>query len=385
MADDRAQGRDVDAEWESLARYLAGECNPDEAHRVRELLERDADKGALVSALDAALTVPAATPLSAAEVESALSAVRARAVLEETRGQRDGVLPFPERPTVRPARMRGAWRNTGLRAAAAVLLVAGASLVWRVSRHSDRTAVATRPASAAALHYATAAGRVDSLRLSDGSRVVLGPSSALDVPAGFGDSTRRIALSGDAVFDVVHDERVPFVVQTSAASLRDVGTTFAVHSDETGGTRVAVTSGAVDLTTIVGAAGCGSSDSVSARGSKGGCAGSSVVLRAGDRAVAQSNGQVRVERGVVTGDDLSWTRGVLVFRDAPFNEVTVGLRRWFGIELVATDSLIIRRRLTATFDGGTPDDVGGVLAAALGGSVRRSGDTLRIGSASPAR
>jgi ferric-dicitrate binding protein FerR (iron transport regulator) len=101
--------------------------------------------------------------------------------------------------------------------------------------------------------------------------------------------------------------------------------------------------------------------------------------------VAEANGQVRVERGVVSNDDLSWTRGVLVFRDAPFNEVTVGLRRWFGIELVPMDSLITKRRLTATFDGGSPDEVGGVLAAALGGSVRRSGDTLRIGSASPSR
>jgi transmembrane sensor len=368
MADDRSHGPDIDAEWESVARYLAGECEPDEARRMRELLERDAEKAALVSALDAALTIPPEAPLSSAEVESALTAVRARAALEDASDEaRDGLLPFRERPTVRLARMRGEWRNAGLRAAAAVVLVAGGSLLWRATRHSDRTEVAARPSSAVAMHYASAVGKLDSIRLADGSRVVLGPSSALDVPAGFGDSARRVALTGDAYFDVVHDQRVPFVVQTTAASLRDVGTTFVVHSEEDGGTRVAVTTGAVDLT----AAHAGT--------------GPSIVLRAGDRAVAEANGQVRVERGVVSNDDLSWTRGVLVFRDAPFNEVTVGLRRWFGIELVPMDSLITKRRLTATFDGGSPDEVGGVLAAALGGSVRRSGDTLRIGSASPSR
>jgi ferric-dicitrate binding protein FerR (iron transport regulator) len=146
-----------------------------------------------------------------------------------------------------------------------------------------------------------------------------------------------------------------------------VGTTFVVRSEDQGGTRVAVTTGAVDLTSAH--AGVGPS----------------VVLRAGDRAVAEVDGRVQVERGVVSSEDLSWTRGVLVFRDAPFSEVTVGLRRWFGIELVPTDSVITRRRLTATFDRGTPDEVGGVLAAALGGAVSRSGDTLRIGSGSPAR
>ena len=93
---------------------------------------------------------------------------------------------------------------------------------------------------------------------------------------------------------------------------------------------------------------------------------------------------VRIERGTVTSEDLSWTRGVLVFRDAPLSEVRIGLRRWFGVELVVTDSRIAARRVTATFDSGTADEVGGVLAAALGGSVRRSGDTLRIGSALPA-
>ena len=94
---------------------------------------------------------------------------------------------------------------------------------------------------------------------------------------------------------------------------------------------------------------------------------------------------VRLERGTASSEDLSWTRGVLVFRDAPLGEVTVSLRRWFGIELVVTDTIIASRRLTATFDRSTVDEVGGVLAAALGGSVRRSGDTLRIGPPNAAR
>jgi ferric-dicitrate binding protein FerR (iron transport regulator) len=66
---------------------------------------------------------------------------------------------------------------------------------------------------------------------------------------------------------------------------------------------------------------------------------------------------------------------------------TVGaeLRRWFGIRLVIDDSTLATRRLTATFDRASADDVGRVLAAVLGGSASRSGDTLRLGARSPAR
>ncbi|MDB4882134.1 MAG: FecR protein [Gemmatimonadetes bacterium] len=368
MADDRAQRPEIDAEWESLARYLAGECGPEEEHVIRDQLARNAEQGAMLAALDAALTTTTDQPLSTAEIERALQAVRARAALEDASGghQRDIVPLLREGPTARLARMRWQWRHAGLRAAAAVLVVAGASMLWRATHHSGPSGAAARSAGVASIHYASAVGKVDSIRLSDGSKVVLGPASRLDVAGGYGSASRDVVLHGEAFFDVVHDERVPFVVRTSHATMRDVGTSFTVRSDVDGGTRVAVTTGAVSL--------------VAAHGG----AGASVVLRAGDRAVTGANG-VQLERGTVSNDDLSWTHGLLVFRDAPLTEVTVGLRRWFGIELVVTDSLIATRRLNATFDGGTVDDVGRVLAAALGGSVRRSGDTLRLGSATNTR
>jgi ferric-dicitrate binding protein FerR (iron transport regulator) len=87
---------------------------------------------------------------------------------------------------------------------------------------------------------------------------------------------------------------------------------------------------------------------------------------------------MRVERGVVTEAERSWTRGLLEFRDAPLATVAVELRRWYGVELIVTDSTIAGRRLTATFDRSSADDVGRVLGAVLGGSVATSGDTLRL-------
>jgi transmembrane sensor len=363
MTDEREQPG-MDAEWEGLARFLAGESAPDEAQRIRETLARDPERAALVDALDAAITPPAETPLSAREVEAALASVLARRDLASEAPSTTDVVPLHPRPTAQIAALRSRWRSAGLRAAAGVLVVAGASMLWRASR-SDERVQSGSVAVAQSRSYRTGVGEVDTLKLADGSTVVLGPSSRLVLDGAFGADSRETTLEGGAYFDVVHDDARPFVVRTSSATLRDVGTTFSVRSDSGHGTRVAVTSGAVDV--------------VATRARTG----SPTVLHAGDRAEVREDG-MRVERGVVTEAEQSWTRGVLEFRDAPLTVVAVELRRWYGVNLVVTDSTIARRRLTATFDRSSADDLGRVLGAVLGGTVTRSGDTLRLGGA-PAR
>jgi transmembrane sensor len=364
MADDRAHQPDPDAEWEAIARFLAGESPPDEERRLRQQLAADPDRAALLDSLDVALRPPTEEPLSTSEVEAALASVRARRdVGRERLSVVRGDAPLNRARSV-PAQPR--WRRVGLRAAAVVLVVVGGTMVWRSTHSASEDRRADLPATTASEpRFATGVGRLDSLRLADGTQVILGPGSSLQLADRYGSATREVTLSGEAYFDVVHDARVPFVVRTSSATLRDIGTAFTVRSDGVVGTRVAVTTGAVDVTARSGGA-------------------AAVVLRAGDRAVVRDDG-VHVERGVVSTDELSWTRGSLVFHDAPMPEVAAGLRRWFGLELVVTDSVLAGRRLTATFERGADAEVSAVLAAALGASATRSGDTLTLTPATSAR
>ena len=362
MTDDREQP-DLDARWEGLARFLAGQSSPDEERQIRAQLASDPERAVLLNALDAAVARPEEIPLSSREVDAALASVMARRALgaDGTAAASPDVIPFTPRPSAQFRQMRSRWRSAGLRAAAAVVLVAGLSLVWRANRPTGSTTPDGRIASAAQI-YRTRTGQVDTVKLGDGSTVVLGPASRLAIKAGFGGSARDVDFEGQGYFDVVHDDARPFVVRTTSATLRDVGTTFSVNSDSLGGTRVAVTSGAVDV--------------VATRGP----AAPPTVLHAGDRAEV-SGERMRVERGAVTEGELSWTRGVLEFHDAPISVVAQELRRWYGVELIVTDSTIASRRLTATFDRASADDVGRVLAAVLGGAVTRVGDTLRLGVA----
>ena len=95
--------------------------------------------------------------------------------------------------------------------------------------------------------YTTAVGQRDSVRLPDGTRVVLGPGSRLAVDQGYGTSHREVGLRGEAYFDAQHGGAHPFVVRAGNATVRDVGTVFAIHSDPGDGVRVVVASGAVVL------------------------------------------------------------------------------------------------------------------------------------------
>ena len=363
MTDDREQP-DLDQQWEELARFLAGESSAEEERVIRAKLEGNSDQAALVDALDAALARPDELPLSPREVESALASVMARRdrTADGAPEPSPDVIPLATRRRPEPAQRQPRWKGgLAVLAAAVVVLAAGLSVVWRDSHAPNVTSPAGQSVAAAVVHE-TRAGQIDTVRLADGSSVVLGPESRLGLGAGFGQKSREVAFEGQAYFDVVHDDMRPFVVRTPSATLRDIGTTFSVRSDSVDGTRVAVTSGAVDVAATQGA---GSSPT---------------VLHAGDRAEV-SGERMQVQRSAVTETELSWTRGVLELHDASIPVVAQELRRWYGVKLVVTDSAIASRRLTATFEHATADDVGRVLAAVLGGSVTRSGDTLRLGAA----
>ncbi len=94
--------------------------------------------------------------------------------------------------------------------------------------------------------------------------------------------------------------------------------------------------------------------------------------------VVARGGRVQVSRGTATADDLAWTRGQLVFRDAPVGEVAEDLRRWYGVELRVTDSALLARHFTGTFVAEPRDRVVDVIALALGARVERRGDTTYL-------
>jgi transmembrane sensor len=337
------EGAPVD--WEVLARFMAGESPADEADGVRAWLAENPARHDVLRALDQALA-PLATPPADLDVDAALLQVHARMDAPET-----PAIPFraPARSSAAPRRaMPAPW----LRAAAAIVLLLGVWFTWQ----------AARGGGSALMAFSTGVGERDSLRLPDGTTVVLGPASRLVLASNYGKKTRNVNLQGEALFDVPHDDARPFTVHAGDAWVRDIGTTFSVEADSAAGVRVVVTAGSVALR-------------ATERVDDG-----ELVLRQGDRGTLAA-GRMTAERAAATPDDLAWAQGRLVFRDAPLDRVAAELRRWYGIVLRADDATVAGRRLTAEFDDDPPADVLRVIGLALGADVTLRGDTAVLRAA----
>jgi transmembrane sensor len=351
------------ADWEALARYYAGECTDAEAAAIRAWLAAHPSEAARFEAIEAAIQRVSADLHADIDVEAALKRVAARR--DEAAQSKPRLVPAatPDRASWKPLpASRSAtwgWRIPAL-AAAAVGAIALGTLVWRGRSGTAPTVVASAPRQ-----VLTGVGQRDSVRLDDGSRVLLGPMSRLTVLAGYGEATRTVELRGEGFFDVRHDDARPFVVRAGDAVIRDVGTTFTVESSDSSQIRVVVTSGSVQISTPT--------------DSSGG------LLQAGDVAdVRRGQGPV-IRRKVANESDLAWTRGQLAFRNAPLTTVADELKRWYGLELVLADSSLRGRTLNTTFVRESREQALRIIELTLGVRIEMRGDTAIMHSPTGAR
>ena len=164
-----------DADWDAIARYVAGEGTPAERESMRRLLEANPARAALIGALAEVRFSPEPVAPTQVEVEAALKSVLAR------RDERRPVTHSTRRsPVIALETYRSRWRSARFQAAAAVLVVAGAGWLWRASTTQN----SSTPANVATARYSTAVGKLDSLQLPDGSHVLLGPGKRVDARRG---------------------------------------------------------------------------------------------------------------------------------------------------------------------------------------------------------
>ena len=71
---------------------------------------------------------------------------------------------------------------------------------------------------------------IESVSLSDGTTVRMGPNSQLIYPKSFDGKTRDVELKGQAFFDVAKDRERPFTVHTKNMDVTALGTAFEVFN-----------------------------------------------------------------------------------------------------------------------------------------------------------
>ncbi len=312
--------------WPLIAKYLAGECSPEEKLAMEWWLE-EYDNLLLFRQIEAAWKQEKAPENDPAfSLEGGLSKLHAKMAEQEE---------APDEET--PAKPKYIKISSWL-AAAGILLATGLGyfLVNRQhdGRHTARIAMETRTSGTK---------DVVSIELPDGTQVWLNKNSKLEYPKAFDGDERQVYLQGEAFFEVVPNPEKPFIVKSDRISTRVLGTSFDVRaykSDETAS--VSVATGKVEVSKEIEE-------------------GSPIRIT---QLTPQQELVINTEKDetyidiVSTFDIGAWRKDQLVFRNNTYSEVIARLEEHYGVTIALTDKNLNECRVMANFNqGATLKDV----------------------------
>jgi len=191
--------------------------------------------------------------------------------------------------------------------------------------------------------------------LPDGTTVKMNANSTLQYPAQFTAGSRKVKLSGEAYFEVVHDASNPFIVELSNMEVEDLGTSFMISAyPGKAGVEVNVTSGSVRLRE---------------KNQK-----EEALLEAGWSGKYRSeNGKIEVNNGLDT-NYLSWITKKVSFHHTPLSAVFEELENVYHVRIAFTDPSIADIPYTANFEKFDLGDIVKIIAQTHHLTVKKEGD-----------
>lgn len=165
------------------------------------------------------------------------------------------------------------------------------------------------------------------VRLSDGTRVVLGANSRLAYPRSFTlDAPREVRLSGEARFEVAHDADHPFWVISGEMRTEVLGTVFDVNAYPGSRARVILYEGHVRI----------------------GHQQEQLDIHPGQQAVLQDNRHLNIT-SVNLKQASSWTKGLFDYDNMPLGEVMKHIGTWYNVSITAQSESFLERRIHFRF------------------------------------
>lgn len=169
------------------------------------------------------------------------------------------------------------------------------------------------------------------MMLPDGTKVWLNAGSRMSYSQGFGYAVRIVRLVGEGYFEVVHNEQLPFSVESDDVRVKVLGTKFNFRDYPTDAeATVALTEGSVAMNSVKYPA-------------------EDRLLKPGQRAmVDKRTGQIHVE-GYETSKATQWTNGRLTFDGEPLQEIVRTLERSYNVEIAIADNSLLPLRFYGDF------------------------------------
>lgn len=212
-------------------------------------------------------------------------------------------------------------------AAAMLIFVPWITLKLNDSIADKQAAIAESPKLC---EVSTHNGETREIILPDNSRITLNAGSLLIYPEKFSSTERTVFLSGEAIFEVTHNETLPFMVNTADLTIQVHGTTFNVNAyPEASGTSATLCEGSISATL---------------KGS-----GESILMVPNERLdYDRQTGKSSILR-VNSAEDTAWKRGDMCFRSENIHTIVKAIERKYGINTYITSGKYDDMILTAKF------------------------------------
>jgi transmembrane sensor len=193
--------------------------------------------------------------------------------------------------------------------------------------------------------------------LPDGTIVLLNKNAQLAYVDNKKTGLREVKLSGEAFFNVVHNDEKPFVINVNDVFVKDVGTAFNVKEDkESNSLSVVVESGVVDFYTA---------------------ANKGITLTQGQRAVYSYSTKTFTKTDVsVSPNEMAYKTRVFDFNNAPLANVIKQLNDVYGSQIVLESPALGNCPINVDFNNENLDTIVDIIAQTLNLTIKREGGKI---------
>jgi len=300
---------------ELLMRYFSGEATTEERVEIEAWRRASAKNQSAFAEFEKIWQSATEKPLQVPNVDQAWVQLSAQLGLpQETPPAK--ILEMRKPPQLWSHKF--SWSDRYVWAAAAILLLGVATILYQFVQSTNEFETIT-----------TAHALQDSIKLPDGSLVKLNSGSEIRFAKHFADSARYVTLTGEAYFEVTHDNR-PFYVNTGNAQIKVLGTKFGIWARHEQ-TRVTVREGRVSLRAL---------ELPPA---------TAVELTANQMSRCLKQSPPEAPRLVDANHRLGWLEGKIIFDQTSLTEVVAELQRVYNVPIELSNPALGQNTITGSF------------------------------------
>lgn len=191
--------------------------------------------------------------------------------------------------------------------------------------------------------------------LNDGSVVYIAGNTELTYPEKFKGNKRRVALNGEAFFDISRNPQKPFVIEANNMIIEVLGTSFNLKSSKEGEFELMVETGLVKV----------SQKSYPTK---------TVLIGAGESATFANNSIVKSK--AQNNNYNSWRLNRMSFKDEKLENIVQVINKNYNSNIVLASETLGERRMTVTFYDNSLETITDLICKTMVLKAENEGETI---------